>query len=106
MVNFNKYKGGVQVKVTKLKDLKFDNEHPNKINEGYVKTGFVNVEESNKSQSLLIIHGDRFFHTSQVLEVEENAGYDLIRTLNSVYKVEPIFEALTGMQEKYSLKID
>jgi hypothetical protein len=106
MINFNKYKG-TQVKVTKLKDIKFNNEHPANINEGYVKTGFVNVQESNKAQCLLVINGDRFFHTSQVKEMEEHEGYDLLLTLNSVYKVEPIFgDAIPGIQEKYSIKID
>lgn len=106
MINFNKYKGAIKVRVTKLKDTKFENAHPNEINEGYVKTGFVNVEESNKAQCLLVVNDDRFFHTSQVLEIEENAGYDLMRTLNSIYKVEPIPSSIPGMQEKYNLKID
>lgn len=104
MIKFNKYKG-VQVKVSKLKDLKFDNNHPKEINEGYVFTGVVNVDESNSIQSLFVIDDDRFFHTSHVQEMEEHEGYDLLRTLNSVYKVEPIFTSLPGMQEKYNLKL-
>ena len=109
MINFNKYKD-TQVKVTKLKDIKFQNEHPNSINEGYVVTGKVNVEESNRIQSLFVIHGDwrneRFFHTSQVKEMEQHEGFDLLLTLNSVYKVEPVIIAIPGIQEKYSVKID
>lgn len=104
MIKFNKYKG-VQVKVSKLKDLKFDNNHPKEINEGYVFTGVVNIDESNTIQSLFVIDGDRYFHTSHVQEMEEHEGYDLLRTLNSVYKVEPIFISLPGMQEKYNLKL-
>ena len=109
MINFNKYKGQ-QVKVTKLKDIKFHNEHPNEINEGYTVIGTVNVEESNKIQSLFVIHGNwrdqRYFHTSQVKEMERHEGYDLLLTLNSVYKVEPHFAAIPGIQEKYNVKID
>jgi hypothetical protein len=104
MIKFNKYKG-VQVKVSKLKDLKFENNHPKEINEGYVFTGVVNIEESNSIQSLFVIGEDRYFHTSHVQEMEEHEGYDLLRTLNSVYKLEPIFISLPGMQEKYNLKL-
>ena len=104
MIKFNKYKG-IQVKVSKLKDLKFENNHPKEINEGYVFTGVVNVDESNSIQSLFVIDDDRFFHTSHVQEMEEHEGFDLLRTLNSVYKVEPIFTTLPGMQEKYNLKL-
>ena len=104
MIKFNKYKG-IQVKVSKLKDLKFENNHPKEINEGYVFTGVVNVDESNSIQSLFVIDDDKFFHTSHVQEMEEHEGFDLLRTLNSVYKVEPIFTTLPGMQEKYNLKL-
>lgn len=105
MIKFNKYKD-ISVKVTKLKDIKFENNHPKEINEGFVFIGDVNVEESNKIQSLFVIDKDRFFHTSHVQEMEEHTGYDLLRTLNSIYKVEPIFSSIPGMQEKYNLKID
>ena len=109
MINFNKYKG-IQVKVTKVKDIKFNNEHPANINEGHVVIGAVNVEESNKIQSLFVIHGhwrdQRYFHTSQVKEIEEHEGYDLLLTLNSIYKVQPHNDATPGIQEKYSLKIE
>ena len=109
MINFNKYKGQ-RVKVTKLKDIKFHNEHPANINEGHVVTGVVNVEESNKIQSLFVLHGhwreQRYFHTSHVQEMEEHEGYDLLLTLNSVYKVEPDFDAIPGIQEKYSIRIE
>ena len=104
MISFNKY-AGVQVKVTKLVDNVFGGEHPNNINEGYVKTGFVNIEESNKIQSLLVISGGRFFHTSHVQSLEEHEGFDILTTLNSVYRVEPIFTSLPGTQEKHSVTI-
>ncbi len=105
MIKFNKYKD-TSVKVTKLKDIKFENNHPKEINEGFVFIGDVNIEESNKIQSLFVIDKDRFFHTSHVQEMEEHEGYDLLRTLNSIYKVEPIFISIPGIQEKYNLKID
>jgi hypothetical protein len=53
-----------------------------------------------------MIKGARFFNTSQVLEIEEQEGYDLVHTVNSVYKVEPVFTALPGVQEKHSVKLD
>ena len=45
-INFSKY-ANVTIKLTKLKDNKFNNDHPNGINEGYVKEGMINVEKSN-----------------------------------------------------------
>ena len=105
LIDFSKYKDTV-IRLTKLKDTKFNNEHPNGINEGYVKEGIINVEKSNEHQCFLIIKGARFFNTSQVLEIEEQEGYDLAHTVNSIYKVEPIFTAIPGEQEKYSVKLD
>ena len=87
LIDFSKYEG-VTIRLTKLKDNKFDNNHPNQINEGYVKEGIINVEKSNEHQCFLMIKGDRFFNTSQVLEVDQQKGYDLAHTLNSIYKVE------------------
>ena len=91
MINFDKYKDA-KVRLTKIKDSKFDNKHPNGINEGYVKEGVINIEKSNEHQCFLIIKGARFFNTSQVLELDEQEGYDLAHTLNSIYKVEIIFK--------------
>jgi len=87
LIDFSKYEG-VTIRLTKLKDNKFDNNHPNQINEGYVKEGIINVEKSNEHQCFLMIKGDRFFNTSQVLEIDQQKGYDLAHTLNSIYKVE------------------
>jgi hypothetical protein len=105
LIDFSKYKDTV-IRLTKLKDTKFNNEHPNGINEGYVKEGRINVEKSNEHQCFLMIKGARFFNTSQVLELEEQEGYDLAHTVNSIYKVEPVFTAIPGEQEKYSVKLD
>ena len=48
----------------------------------------IDVEKSNEHQCFLIIKGTRFFNTSQVMELDEQEGYDLAHTLNSIYKVE------------------
>ena len=87
LIDFSKYEG-VTIRLTKLKDTKFDGKHPNHINEGYVKEGMINLEKSNEHQCFLMIKGDRFFNTSQVLEIDEQESYDLAHTLNSIYKVE------------------
>ena len=87
MINFDKYKD-LTIRLTKIKDTKFDGKHPGGINEGYVKEGVINVEKSNEHQCFLIIKEARFFNTSQVLELDEQEGYDLAHTLNSIYKVE------------------
>jgi hypothetical protein len=105
LIDFSKYKDTV-IRLTKLKDNKFNNEHPNQINEGYVKEGVINLEKSNEHQCFLIIKGDRFFNTSQVLEIDEQEGYDLVHTLNSIYKVEIIFTPAEDVQEKDSVKLD
>ena len=87
LIKFNKYEG-VTIRLTKLKDTKFDGKHPNHINEGYVKEGIINVEKSNEHQCFLMIKDDRFFNTSQVLELDEQEDHDLAHTVNSIYKVE------------------
>jgi len=104
-IDFSKY-DGITIRLTKTKDTKFEGKHPNGINEGYAKQGIINVEKSNEHQCFLMIEGMRFFNTSQVLSIVEHEGYDLATTLNSVYKVEPIFEAIGGVQEKHSVKVD
>ena len=104
-IDFSKY-ANVTIKLTKLKDNKFNNNHPNGINEGYVKEGVINVEKSNEHQCFLIVRGMRFWNTSQVTAIEEKEGYDLATTLNSIYKVEPMFTAIGGVQEKHSVDIE
>ena len=104
-IDFSKY-ANVTIKLTKLKDNKFNNNHPNGINEGYVKEGVINVEKSNEHQCFLIVRGMRFWNTSQVTAIEENTGYDIVTTLNSTYKVEPIFTAVSGVQEKHSVDVE
>lgn len=106
LIDFSKYVH-TAVKLTKIKDTKFSGEHPNQVYEGRVEEGLIHLELSNKHQCFFILDGpDRYFHTSQVLKIEEHEGYDLLTTLNSVYKVEPIFNAIPGVQKKYSLTLD
>lgn len=100
MISFDKYKN-LPIRLTKIKDNKFENNHPNGINEGYVKEGVIDVEKSNEHQCFLIIKNERFFNTSQVLEIDEQSGYDLVHTVNSIYKVEPISSEKADNQEKH-----
>ena len=86
MISFDKYEFKT-IRLTKLKDNKFDNNHPNGINEGYVKEGIIDVEKSNEHQCFLIIKDNRFFNTSQVVELDEQEDYDLAHTVNSIYRV-------------------
>ena len=88
MIDFNKYTGKI-LKVTKMKDNVFDNNHPNEINEGYTAEGTINVELSEKHKCLFI-HPDEetYFHTSEIKKVIENEDFDIIYTVNSIYKVE------------------
>ena len=105
LLDFSKYKD-TAVKLTKLSDTRFSGSHPNGVNEGRVEEGIIHLELSNKHQCFFLLDGpDRYFHTSMVVKIEEHEGYDLATTLNSVYKVEPIFNAIPGTQEKYSVKV-
>jgi len=105
-INFGKYTN-LPVKVEKIEDTKFDNNHPNGYNPGFVIDAcMVSLLASNQYCSLFVTYGDRWFATSQVQKQEEFEGYDLLYTLNSVYKVTPIFTAIPGVQEKYSLTLE
>jgi hypothetical protein len=88
LLDFSKYQE-TALKITKLEDKRFFGSHPHEINEGYTRTGTLHLELSNKHQCLFILDGpDRYFHTSMVVKMEEHEGYDLLTTVNSVYKVE------------------
>ena len=103
--DFKKYQG-VLLQVTKVEDRRFDNRHPNGYNVGHVERGMLHLENSNKYQCLFILDGpDRYFHTSQVLEIWEHEGYDLMKTLNSTSRVEPRITAIPGVQQKYSVDV-
>lgn len=105
-INFAKY-ANIPLKVEKIEDTKFDNNHPNGFNPGFKVDGCgINLEVSNKTCRFYVTHGDRWFATSQVQKQEEFEGYDLLHTLNSVYKVTPIFTSIPGVQEKYSVTLE
>lgn len=105
-LDFKKYHG-VLLKITKIEDRRFGNEHPNGVEVGRVEKGLLHLENSNKYQCLFLLDGpDRYFHTSQVLEIWEHEGYDLMKTLNSTYKVEPQIVSLPGTQQKYSMDVE
>lgn len=106
LFDFKKYDGHL-IKITKLEDHKFSDQHPNSINVGYKAVGVLNLELSNKHQCVFINESvDRYFHTSQVKDIQEFEGYDLVKTVNSLYKVEPQFTAIPGTQEKHSVNIE
>jgi hypothetical protein len=104
-LDFKKYHGYL-LKLTKLEDRRFDNQHPNGVEVGRVEKGLLHLENSNKYQCMFILDGsDRYFHTSQVLEIEEHEEYDLLKTLNSTYRVEPQIVSIPGTQQKYSADV-
>lgn len=103
--DFKKYQG-VLLKLTKIEDRRFFGEHPNDVNVGRVEKGILHLEHSNNYQCFFILDGpDRYFHTSQVLEIWEHEGYDLVKTLNSTYKVEPQIVSIPGVQQKHSVAV-
>lgn len=103
--DFKKYQG-VLLKVTKTEDRRFLNSHPNGYNLGHVETGELHLQNSNTYQCLFLITSPtRYWHTSQVLEIWEHEGYDLMKTLNSVYKIEPQIVSIPGVQEKHSVEV-
>ena len=103
-LDFKKYHGYL-LKVTKVEDRRFNNEHPGGYNVGHVEKGLLHLENSNTYQCLFILDGlDRYWHTSQVLEIWEHEGYDLMKTINSTYRVEPQIVSIPGVQQKYSVE--
>ena len=105
-INFEKY-ANISLTVEKVEDTQFDGKHPNGYNPGFKIEGCsINVRSSNYYCCLFVTYGDRWFHTSEVQKQEKHEGYDLLYTLNSVYKVIPNFVAMTGVQEKHSLKLE
>lgn len=88
MIDFTKYKDKT-IKLTKLEDTAFGGDHPNGINEGYVREGEVNFDMSTDHQCFFIHPTpEKFFHTSEVKKIEEQDGYELAYTVNSVYRVD------------------
>ena len=106
-INFKKYVM-TSLTVEKLEDTKFNGEHPNGYDSGFkIKNATIDLRLSNESCVLFVHDGpDRWFCTSEVQKQEECEGYDLLHTLNSIYKVTPNFTAIPGVQEKYSLTLE
>jgi hypothetical protein len=104
-IDFAKY-ANIPLKVEKVEDTKFDNNHPNGYNPGFKIDGCgINLTRSNQYCCLFVNYGDKWFHTSEVQKQEQHEGYDLLYTMNSIYKVTPIFSAIPGAQEKYSVNL-
>lgn len=71
----------MKIRLTKIKDLRFDGNHPNNINEGYVKEG-----EMLKPLTI----GERFyvgmwFSTSPVVKTNNDNTFE---TENSLYRID------------------
>jgi len=105
-INFNKY-AMTPLTIEKLEDTKFNNEHPNGFNTGFkINNAVIDIELSNANCCLFVDYeSDKLYHTSEVQKQEECEGYDLLHTLNSIYKVTPNFISIPGVQEKYSLTL-
>lgn len=77
----------ILIEVTKIKDLKFDGQHPNHINNGFKEVGYIeNLPKVGKpfvmySIPKITIGGVKFY-TSTVKKVTKGT----FTTLNSVYK--------------------
>jgi len=73
-------KAGRKVRLTKSKDTRFDGNHPNSINEGYVKQGVLSWDIKVGSS---VEVGS--FYTSTVTKINSETEFE---TLNSVYTIQ------------------
>ena len=91
-INFDKYKY-MSFKLEKLEDTEFDDDHPNVIDVGFaINEANIDLKLSNKLCALVVYEmPDRLFHTSEIRKQKECKGYDLLYTLNSIYKITPNF---------------
>ena len=105
-INFKKYLN-MTFRLEKVEDTKFEGNHPNGFNAGFrIEQAKINIEDSLHYGALFVKDGpDRWFHTSKIVKQEECEGYDLLHTLNSIYKVTPNWKAIPGVQEKHSISI-
>ncbi len=69
-----------KVKLTKIKDNRFQGKHPNGINTGHVREGYL-LQEPKVGVSCVIDN----FMTSEVTAILDD---DTFETLNSTYKIE------------------
>ena len=76
-------KKGDLVNITKIVD-NFDGNHPNRINEGFSKTGTL-YSDLVVGENIVVISGSRQLTTSKIIEiVDENT----VKTRNSTYRIE------------------
>ncbi len=74
----------MEVKITKLKDNRFKNNHPNSINENYSYKGV--LKHAPLTGFSCIVGG---FHTSEITKIIEKTDLKCIfETLNSTYLLE------------------
>lgn len=98
--DFKKYADSL-LKVTKVEDRRFNNNHPAGYNVGDEIVGLLHLLNSNQYQCLFLLkERTMYWHTSQVIGIEEHEGYDLLKTLNSTYKVEPQVVSLPEAPKK------
>ena len=77
----------MRIRVTKLEERK-DAHHPGNIPEGYIKEGlFVDYPQVGKGFFMITDRGG--WVTSIVQEI---ISFNMFKTMNSVYKIEPIEE--------------
>jgi len=94
-INFDKYEN-TPITLEKITDVRFDNNHPNGYNVGFsIERCFVNIDVSKLHQVLYVQYGSEWFHTSTIEKQEQFEGYDLLYTLNSIYKITPILNTIT-----------
>lgn len=77
------FRPGTTVRITKVKDLKYNNQHPNNINEGYCFVGPIN---GNMHIGGRIASGISFCSSIITKIIDKNT----IQTKNSIYKIEKI----------------
>lgn len=78
--------------LTKQKDTRFNGEHPNRINEGYVFKGYFE-DWPSIGQRFTMSSPSRWFSTSRVVEILYASGHEVrFKTENSIYHVK-IFHA-------------
>lgn len=76
-----------KVRITKVRDIAFDNDHPNSINEGYTKVGNMILNSLEVGHSLILLNefGTISFRTSVIEDVINDKFF---KTMNSFYKIE------------------
>jgi hypothetical protein len=80
----------MKVRVTKITDNVFNNDHPNGVNEGFSVEGFY-INEPTVGERFVVVNKGlhTLLSTSPVTEVLDNG---LFKTENSTYKIEEIIE--------------